>query len=281
MNQLDEIYDNERIEKDTFRSMRELSKYTQILSKENNLFVIIKNKIDQIKLLSPKSLFKISLLLDTLPEETVSFTYYTEEKKEEKEINNNNIIIPENKKPKKNEGIYIIDNIKKNIIKDKGNFIGKNHKLFFLIWGYLYILNFIISLNSLILFFAYLLISLFGKEYYISLTNAITIISLLINNIASNSGYKKIKGKKRVNFRIENILFICFLHFNIFTGFFWLFIYDKKNINMKLYSLSVIEIILILVDIIIIALIWLNIKMIEFYKEYSKFCDEGIPLVEV
>ena len=34
MSQFDEIYDNERIEKDTFRSMRELSKYTKILSKE-------------------------------------------------------------------------------------------------------------------------------------------------------------------------------------------------------------------------------------------------------
>ena len=115
MSQFDEINDYERIEKDTFRSMRELSKYTKILSKENNLFVAIKKKLHQIKLFSSKSLFKISLLLDTLPEENVSFTYYTEEINDENDINNNIIIdnkIGKNKNKKKkmkNEDIYIID----------------------------------------------------------------------------------------------------------------------------------------------------------------------------
>ena len=37
MSQYEEFYDNERIEKDTFRSMRELSKNSKILSKENIL----------------------------------------------------------------------------------------------------------------------------------------------------------------------------------------------------------------------------------------------------
>ena len=113
---LDEIYDNEKIEKDTFRSMRELSKFTKILSKGNNLYVIIKKKLHQIKLSSPKSLFKISMLLDSLPEENVSFTFYTEEKIENKN-NKNSIKQKKNSYKQNNEvnNIYIIDNVDNNL----------------------------------------------------------------------------------------------------------------------------------------------------------------------
>ena len=228
MSQFDEIYDNERIEKDTFRSMRELSKYTKILSKENNLFVTIKKKLQQIKLLSSKSLFKISILLDTLPEENVSFTFYTEEKNEE---NKDNIIInnigsnkkdikKKNNKNKK-DGVYIIENIKNYVVDDmyktgKGKIISHNPNLFLIIWKYLYLINIIISSISFISFCAYALIAISGKEYYLLFSNIITVFSLCLCIFASNSGYKKIKGKRKVNFRRENIIFICFIHLDIF-----------------------------------------------------------------
>ena len=293
MSQFDEIYDNERIEKDTFRSMRELSKYTKILSKENNLFVTIKKKLQQIKLLSSKSLFKISILLDTLPEENVSFTFYTEEKNEE---NKDNIIInnfDSNKKDikKKNnknkkDGVYIIENIKNYVVDDmyktgKGKIISHNPNLFLIIWKYLYLINIILSSISFISFCAYALIAISGKEYYLLFNNIITIFSLCLCIFASNSGYKKIKGKKKVNFRRENIIFICFLHLNIFCGIFWIFVFTKKEGDFEFYVLIIIEIVLGLVDVICAILIWLNIKMVEFYKEYEKLNEEGTPLVEV
>ena len=293
MSQFDEIYDNERIEKDTFRSMRELSKYTKILSKENNLFVTIKKKLQQIKLISSKSLFKIALLLDTLPEENVSFTFYTEEKNEENNINNDNIIIDniDNnkkniKKQNKKDSIYIIQNIKNSAIEDiykkgKGNIIGYNPNLFQLIWKYLYLANIIISSISFISFCAYSLISLSRKKYYLLFSNVITIFSLCLCIFASNSGYKKIKGKKKVNFRRENIMFICFLHLDVFCGIFWTFAFTKKEIELELYELIIVESVLGLIDIISAVLIWLNIKMIEFYKEYAKLNEEGTPLVEI
>ena len=295
MSQLDEIYDNDRIEKDTFRSMRELSKYTKILAKENNLFVIIKQKLHQIKLLSSKSLFKISLLLDTLPEETVSFTFYTEEKNEEENnINNDNIIINnikkkkdnKNKKPNKNAGIYVIDNINKQAVeeiykKGKGSIIGYKPNLFKLVWEYLYFLNIIISVISFISFSSYSFISISKTDYYSSFSNIITVFSLCLSIFISNSGWKKIKSKKKVNFRMENILFFCFIHLNVFCGFFWVFVFSKKGIEMEFCVLLIIEITLGLIDIICAVLIWLNVKMVEFYKEYSKLNNEGIPLVEV
>ena len=288
MSQLDEIYDNERIEKDTFRSMRELSKYTKILSKDNNLFVTIKNKLNQIKLTSSKSLFKISLLLDTLPEETVSFTFYTEEKN----INNdNNIVINkenknDNKKPKRKDGIYIIDNIKNNEIKEiyqkgKINIIGYNHHFFKLLWKYLYIINLFISLLSFISFSAYFFIALLYKKYFILFSNIITIFSLCLSIFASNSGYKKFKSKKRVNFRMENIVFVCFLHLSAFCGIFRSYIYIQNEEEIELNVLACIEIILGMIDLICAILIWLNIKIVEFYEEYSKLYDDGIPLVDI
>jgi hypothetical protein len=293
MSQFDEIYDNERIEKDTFRSMRELSKYTKILSKENNLFVTIKKKLQQIKLLSSKSLFKISILLDTLPEENVSFTFYTEEKNEENKdniiINNfdskKNDIKKKNNKNKK-DGVYIIENIKNYVVEDlnktgKGKIISHNPSLFLLIWKYLYLINIIISSISFISFCAYALIAISGKEYYLLFSNVMTIFSLCLCIFASNSGYKKIKGKSKVNFRRENIIFICFLHLNIFCGIFWIFSFTKKEGDLEFYVLIIIEIVLGLIDVICAILIWLNIKMVEFYNEYEKLNEEGTPLVEV
>ena len=292
MSQFDEIYDNERIEKDTLRSMRELSKYTKILSKENNLFVTIKKKLQQIKLLSSKSLFKISILLDTLPEENVSFTFYTEEKNEENKdniiINNMDSYKKDYKKKNKNKkaGVYIIQNIKNYVVDDmnktgKGKIISHNPNLFLLIWKYLYLINIILSAISLISFCAYALIAISGKEYYLFFSNVITVFSLCFCIFASNSGYKKIKGKRKVNFRIENIIFICFIHLNVFCGIFWIFAFTKKEGDLEFYVLIIIEIVLGLVDVICAILIWFNIKMVEFYKEYAKLNEEGTPLVEV
>ena len=294
MSQLNEIYDNERIEKDTFRSMRELSKYSKILSKDNNLFVIIKKAYHQIKLSSSKSLFKISLLLDTLPEETVSFTFYTEEKADENIKTNDNIIInninKDNKKAikrkKVTESFYILDKIENNKAeeiynKGKGNIIGYNYNLFMLIWKYLYLINLIISLISIISFSVYSLNSLLRKEYFILFSNIITAFSLCLSIFASNSGYKKIKSKKKVNFRLENIILICFLHTNAFCGIFWIYIFHKNETEDQLYVILAIEIILGFIEIICSILIWLNIQMMEFYRAYYDLKDEGIPLVEV
>ena len=88
MIEYEEIYDKEKIENDKYKSMRELSKYTKLLNKGDNLSFILNNN-HQIKIKNAKSLFKISLLLGNLPEENVSFTFYTEEEDDEQseEIN--------------------------------------------------------------------------------------------------------------------------------------------------------------------------------------------------
>ena len=163
----------------------------------------------------------------------------------------------------------------------KGKIISNNHNLFLLIWKYLYLINIIISSISFISFCAYALIAISGKNYYLLFSDVITLFNLCLSIFASNSGYKKIKGKRKVNFRIENIIFICFIHLNVFCGIFWIFAFTKKEIDLEFYVIIIIEIVLGLIDVICAILIWLNIKMVEFYKEYAKLNEEGTPLVEV
>ena len=198
---------------------------------------------------------------------------------------NKNDIKKKNNKNKKDR-IYIIQNIKNYVVEDlyktgKGKIISHNPNLFLIIWKYLYLINIIISSISFISFCAYALIAISGKNYYLLFSNVITIFSLCLCIFASNSGYKKIKGKRKVNFRIENIIFICFIHLIVFCGIFWIFAFTKKEIDLEFYVLIIIEIVLGLVDVICAILIWLNIKMVEFYKEYAKLNEEGTPLVEV
>jgi hypothetical protein len=283
MNQLNEIYDNERIEKDTFRSMRELTKYTKILSKGNNLFTIIKKNLHLIKLSSPKSLFKISLLLDTLPEENVSFTFYTEEKND---IKKNNDIKPNKNTIRKKKDVFIIENVDNNLAENiykngKGNIIGYNYYFFNNLWKYIYLFNLIISIISLISLSVYSLYTLLVKKYYVLFGSIATSLTLFLNIIACYSGYKKIKSKKKVVLSNENIMMIIFIHICFLCAIYWIYIFNKENNGIKIYVLLIIEIILGLLDLASIILIYLNHKMLEFYQEYSDLYDEGIPLVDV
>ena len=277
MNQLNEIFDNERIEKDTFRSMRELTKYTKILSKGNNLFIIIKKNLHLIKLSNPKSLFNISLLLYTLPEENVSFTFYTEEKSDIKK--NKNAI-------KKNKDVFIIENVENNLAETiykngKGNIIGYNYYFFYNLWKYIYLFSLIISIISLISLLVYSIYNLMDKKYYIFFGCIATSLTLCLNIIASYSGYKKINNKKKAIFRNENIMMILFILISVLCAIYWIYIYNKEKDGIKIYVILIIEIILGLLNIICIILIYLNHKMMEFYQEYSDLYDEGIPLVDV
>ena len=290
MSQYEEIYENERIEKDTFRSMRELSKYTKILSKENNIFILIKN-FHQIKLKSSKSFFKISSLLDTLPEENISFTFYIEEKSTPREMSNilinkevtNKKIQKKNKKEKKNY-IYLIDNIDTCFSEEmykKGNIIGYNYNLFKKIWIYLYKFCFIFSLILFFGFIIYSIISLSENIFCIFFNNILTLISLCIIIYASYSGNKKIESRNKINFENENISLFCFLFLNAICEIFWIYIYAKNEYGLTLCKLVCIGSLLVIVDLISITLIYFNVKIYVFYFEYSEKAEEGISLVDI
>ena len=305
MIEYEEIYDKEKIENDKYKSMRELSKYTKLLNKGDNLSFILNNN-HQIKIKNAKSLFKISLLLGNLPEENVSFTFYTEEEDDEQseEINSKKNILRGSKKvslsakktktneirndfdlkEKKSNSIYLTDKIKDSIAQEiykNGNIIGSNYNLYKKIWINLYNVALIISLSSLIPVFIYSIIILKEKKYSILGADGISLLSLILMIFTSVSGNKKMKSKKKVNFTKENYLLLTFILMSILCLGIWVYLYNNITIGLYLFIVIGIYFIFGLLLLMSLILIYLNIKMIDFYKEYYKMVEDGTLLIEI
>ena len=285
MTEYEEIYDDEKIEKDNVKSMRELSKYTKILNKENNLSFILKN-FHQIKLKNSKSLFKISMLMGNLPEENVSFTFYDEEEDEQSENKNSKKnILRASKKPKPiKTNIYFTNKIKDSVAQEiykNGNIIGYNHNLFRTVWINLYKFTLMISSIGLIALFIYSMIIIKEQKYLILGADGLSLISLILMIYTSISGNNKMQSKRKVNFRKENWLLLSFILMDISCLVYWGYLKSDKSIGLYLFILICAYFIFGLLLIMSILLIYLNIKMIEFYKEYHKNIEEGTLLIEV
>ena len=299
----DEIYDEEKIEKDNYKSMRELSKYTKILEKEDNLSFILKNH-HEIKVYNSKSLYKISMLLGNLPEENVSFTFYAEEEdeqSEEKSSKKNILKTPrksfikiknesqkkENKKEnkvkeEKSNDIYLLDKINEQSaleVYKNGNIIGYDPELFKKIWKNLYIVTLLISSIGLIGLLIYSQKIFEEKNYLIWGAAGLNFISLCLMIIISISGNNKMKSKKKVNFNKENVLLFIFILLGTSCISYWIYL-SKENSGLNIISMGsyIIFGFLLLMS---FVLLYLNRKMIDFYKEYHKIAEEGTLLIEV
>ena len=288
--------------------MRELSKYSRILSEQNNLSVIFKNS-QPIKLRNSNSLLRISLLIGNLPEENVCFTFYANEDEEQSddaekrsktnigiETNKNNIKIPPNKDKKQSKindndknqksskSVYLIDKIKPvyaQEIYNNGNIIGYNHSLFKTIWTNLYRTSLIISVISLIVagFYSFLLYK--EKKYEILKAVILSCISLIEMIFISISGNAKMSSKKKVDFKKENILLPIFILFSIICLLYWSFLFKNKSVGLFLYIFVGINILFGVLILICFCLIYLNIKMVDFYNRYYKMAEEGTLLKEL
>lgn len=319
INEYEEIYDNEKIESDKIKSMKELSKYTKILNKQDNLFIILKN-FETIKLYDSKSLYKISMLVDKLPEENVSFTFYADEEEDEEEVSAEksskklrgqkrfslvkNVLrcTIENleqkdkekkekekqkdiiEKPKSPETIYLLDNIKDTFaleIYKNGNIIGYDHALFKKIWKSLYILTLVISSISLpgVIYYSY---EIFKQKNYLALgANDLICLSLSLLIFTSILGNNKMKSKKKVNFSRENKLLMVFMLIAISCIGYFGYLFYIKSMGLPTYVVICENGVLILLISISIVIIYLNNKIIDFYKEYYKMVEEGTLLIEV
>ncbi len=305
------VEENEKQEEDTYKSMRELSKYSKILSEQNNLSVILKNS-QPIKLRNSNSLLRISLFIGNLPEENVCFTFYENEDEEQSDdgaksskksivivSNKNNIKISqknekqlkvndidgENGKNQKDpKSVYLIDKIKPvyaQEIFNNGNIIGYNHSFFKAVWINLYRTSLIISVISLIAAGFYSVISYRENKYDILKANILSCISLILMILISSSGNVKMSSKKKVDFKMENMLLPFFALICIVSLIYWSFLFRNKSVGLNLYIFVGIDIIFGLLILISFCLIYLNIKMVDFYKRYHKMVEEGTLLTEV
>jgi hypothetical protein len=296
-----EIIDDEKIEKDNFKSIKELTKYTKILSKGNNLLFVLNNH-QEIRMKSSKTLFKISMLIGNLPEENVSFTIYidqdqedeqSEEKTSKKDILHSKKKLPisspskkeeeKKEKPSSPSSFYLPDDIKESQaleIYKKGNVIGYNHGLFKKIWKNLYIITLLTSSSNFITLLVYSYIIITEQNYVTLGLDVLSLLTLGLMIFTSASGHKKLNSKKKVNFTRENWLLSIFILMGIscmgYGGY--LYMYKIKN-TLKLASIYVNGIFGLLI-VMSFALICLNTKMMNFYKEYYEL-TEGNLLVEV
>ena len=310
MNERIIVEEKEKQEEDIYKSMRELSKYSKILSEQNNLSVIFKNR-QPIKLRNSKSLLRISLLIGNLPEENVCFTFYANEDEEQSEdvekgskksivivSDKNNIkISPENDKEKSkvndidndqnekdSKSVKLIDKIKPVYAQEiyhHGNIIGYNHSLFKSLWTNLYRTSLMISAISLIAGGFYSFISYKEKKYDILKANILNCISLILMVFICFSGNSKMSSQEKVNFKMENTLLPIFVLISIIILVYWGLLFRNKSIGLNLYIFVGIDIIFGLLILISFCLVYLNIKMVEFYKSYNKMVEEGTLLKEV
>ena len=296
-----EIVDDEKIEKDNFKSIKELTKYTKILSKGNNLLFVLNNH-EEIRMKSSKTIFKISMLIGNLPEENVSFTIYidqdqedeqSEEKSSKKDIIHSKKKLPTTS-PSKNEeekkdkppspsSFYLPDDVKDSValeIYKKGNVVGYNHGLFKKIWKNLYKFTFLIASSNIITLLVYSYIIIKEKNYVTLGLDGLSFLTLGLMVFISASGHMKLVSKKKVNFTRENWMLSIFILMGISCMIYggYLYMYIVKNIlSLAFIYANGIFGLLILIS---LALIYLNIKMMNFYKEYYEL-TEGNLLVEI
>ena len=186
-------------------------------------------------------------------------------------------------KDKENEeegdSVLIIDDIKSSINNDlnlEGYTIGNNHEFYKGAWRNLY--KFLLVFAFVILLgLAYFI---FKESYDYSMAEFISFGLIIIICITSMRGNAKMLSRKKVNFKLENILLVLI----ILVGVYILgCTYTNKFGMVANQFLSQYYAFVYFVFILLIAfcflLIFLNIKMVEFYRAYSKKIN-GISLID-
>ena len=310
-----EIIDNEIIDNDSKR----FELYSNILDKDNNISIHFRRPRRLIKLSSNVSLFRICSLGEIYPEENVLFTLYSvlpdesgsenednkkgidklKERLHEGSFDNTTLMRRSTKlkerrskknletlknKNKENEGedddsVLIVDDIKSSINNDlnlEGYTIGNNHEFYKGTWRNLY--------KFLLLFALVILLGLayfiFKESYDYSIAEFMCFGLVIIICITSMSGNAKMLSRKKVNFKLENILLVLIILIGVYIlGC----TYTNKFGMVANQFLSQYYAFVYFVFILLIAfcflLIFLNIKMVEFYRVYSKKII-GISLID-
>jgi hypothetical protein len=186
-------------------------------------------------------------------------------------------------KDKENEeegdSVLIIDDIKSSINNDlnlEGYTIGNNHEFYKGAWRNLY--KFLLVFAFVILLgLAYFI---FKESYDYSMAEFISFGLIIIICITSMRGNAKMLSRKKVNFKLENILLVLI----ILVGVYILgCTYTNKFGMVANQFLSQYYAFVYFVFILLIAfcflLIFLNIKMVEFYRAYSKKIN-GTSLID-
>ena len=89
------------------------------------------------------------------------------------------------------------------------------------------------------------------------------------------------KSKKKVNFIKENYLLLIFILISISCMGLWTYLYNNMNLGLYLFIVIGVYFIFGLLLFMSFVLIYLNVKIIDFYKEYHKMVEDGTLLIEI
>ena len=168
------------------------------------------------------------------------------------------------------DSVLIVDDIKSSINSDlnlEGYTIGNNHEFYKGTWRNLYKFLLVFAL-VILLGLAYFI---FKESYDYSIAEFICYGLVIITCITSISGNAKMLSRKKVNFKLENILLALIILVGVYImGC----TYTNKFGMVANQFLSQFYAFVYFVFILLIAfcflLIFLNFKMVEFYRAYSK-----------
>jgi len=168
------------------------------------------------------------------------------------------------------DSVLIVDDIKSSINNDlnlEGYTIGNNHEFYKGTWRNLYKFLLVFAL-VILLGLAYFI---FKESYDYSFAEFICYGLVIITCITSISGNAKMLSRKKVNFKLENILLALIILVGVYImGC----TYTNKFGMVANQFLSQFYAFVYFVFILLIAfcflLIFLNFKMVEFYRAYSK-----------
>ena len=289
-----------------------LSLYSEILSKENNIFVLFKNN-SQIPLKQAKSFIKICSLNELYPEENIYFNFYETEidtsdtPREEKKLRSKPVKKKEEKPKKENDDktklnskesneknvdekeeddslVIIVDKLKPSIVEElakEGSLIASSYSFFKTTWKNLYYLLLIFPVIIIIGLILPILPMLGGKEF--DFYQIPTFPLILLSYITGVCGCSKTKLRnKKVNFTRENSLLVLMILNIIICSLSSFFPILGKPKELFYYSSLIIELVILqVVMLLCIILTVFNAQMFNFYKTYNDKINSGILLVDM
>jgi hypothetical protein len=175
-----------------------------------------------------------------------------------------------NEKVEKEEkdSVIILDEIKPSLLQKEDEYFRNHFECFVSLWKNLY--KWLLLFPLFIL--SGLLMYLYKDKYDFTFTEIICFIFIFVVSYTSMSGNEKMLSTRKVNFKVENALLGLTILFSI-----WMLICPNAKIEFEISAYKFLRqyfyFILILFSFLIIFcgfLIYLNIKMVNFYMRYSK-----------
>ena len=207
------------------------------------------------------------------------YSRYRLDKKFQNYNYNNNKYYTNNKKKDK-DSFFLFNEVKTSvnkILNEEGNSVGTNYEIYKMTWKDLY--------KWLILFPFIIFIGLFfficKDNYGFTFAEINCYLIIFLTCLVSMNGNEKMLAKKKVNFSPENFV----LYLISFSCLYILICANTDMIENTAYSFLseyyiLVHAVFFTLIVFCFVIIYLNKKMVEFYRKYSQIVESGVLLTD-